>query len=295
MLWKGVLERVFDDFLRFVFPQVDEVLDLERGFQFLDKELIEIYPEAEKASSTRHVDKLVRVYEKNGAEKYVLVHVEVQGYPDKEFALRMFEYSYRVLDRYKKRMTAIAIFTGADGAGMPDRYEDEFLGTSHVYRYNTLRITDYPDQVLKDSDNPFAVVLLAAKKALLEGKIPEMELKDQKLLVAKLLYGKGFFGKEKINGILIFLNNYVRLKGKEINRIFNSELDQYTGKLHTMDILEQVKELKIEEAREEGRTEEKVNTVRILLKSTDFPVAKIADLVGMPVPFVEEVKADKKA
>jgi len=37
MLWKGLLDEVFDDFLRFVFPEVEDELDLERGFQFLDK------------------------------------------------------------------------------------------------------------------------------------------------------------------------------------------------------------------------------------------------------------------
>ncbi|HTI07928.1 MAG TPA: hypothetical protein VL832_05210 [Puia sp.] len=37
LLWKGMLEEIFDDLLRFIFPEVDQVLDMERGFQFLDK------------------------------------------------------------------------------------------------------------------------------------------------------------------------------------------------------------------------------------------------------------------
>ena len=38
-LWKGVLEDVFDDFLRFLYPDADSVFDLSRGITFLDKEL----------------------------------------------------------------------------------------------------------------------------------------------------------------------------------------------------------------------------------------------------------------
>ena len=34
-LWKSVLEEVFDDMLRFVFPDAERVFDFGRGFEFL--------------------------------------------------------------------------------------------------------------------------------------------------------------------------------------------------------------------------------------------------------------------
>ena len=52
---------------------------MERGFEFLDKELAELRPEPEKDSDTRFVDKLVKVYHRNGEEEWVLLHVEIQG------------------------------------------------------------------------------------------------------------------------------------------------------------------------------------------------------------------------
>lgn len=57
-----MLEEVFMDLLRFIDPHIDKELDLSRGVEFLDKELAEMYPEPEKKSSTRVVDKLVKVY-----------------------------------------------------------------------------------------------------------------------------------------------------------------------------------------------------------------------------------------
>ncbi|WP_460951141.1 hypothetical protein [Spirosoma daeguense] len=38
-LWKAILEDVFDDFLRFSFPNADELFYLDKGFEYLDKEL----------------------------------------------------------------------------------------------------------------------------------------------------------------------------------------------------------------------------------------------------------------
>jgi len=37
LLWKGMLEEIFDDLLRFIFPEVDQVYNMERGFEYLDK------------------------------------------------------------------------------------------------------------------------------------------------------------------------------------------------------------------------------------------------------------------
>jgi len=73
------MEVIFDDLLRFIFPEAEKIIDMDHGFDFLDKELGEIYPEPDKTSETRYVDKLVK-YSVDGREEWVLVHLEVQGY-----------------------------------------------------------------------------------------------------------------------------------------------------------------------------------------------------------------------
>ncbi|HVW59697.1 MAG TPA: hypothetical protein VHC48_06675, partial [Puia sp.] len=94
ILWKVVLEEVFDDLLRFIFPDADQVYDMERGFEFLEKELAEMYPEPDKGSDTRFADKLVKVFHRDGEEEWVLMHIEIQGdtYSRQEFSERMFRY-----------------------------------------------------------------------------------------------------------------------------------------------------------------------------------------------------------
>ncbi|TAM96844.1 MAG: hypothetical protein EPN39_12730 [Chitinophagaceae bacterium] len=46
-LWKGILENLFDDFLRFFFPDADDLFDMKKGFEFLDKELEQLFPAPE--------------------------------------------------------------------------------------------------------------------------------------------------------------------------------------------------------------------------------------------------------
>ena len=61
---------------------------------------------------SKFVDKLVKVYLKNGSEQWLLVHIEVQSDEDEEFSLRMFRYFYRIFDRHGKPVVSLAIVTG---------------------------------------------------------------------------------------------------------------------------------------------------------------------------------------
>lgn len=276
--WKGVLEEVFEDFLRFVFPNADKVLDLKKGFQFLDKELGAMYPEPDSPGQARYVDKLVKVFLRNGKERCILVHVEVQGYYDPEFSSRMFRYYYKILDRFSSPVTAIAIFSGADKKWAPPCHEDECLGTRLFYQYNTIRVIDYPDIKLEQSDNPFALVMLIVKKTVLNGGAPDEVLLKTKLHLARILLAKGLFTKPKIRAVFTFLNNYIRFEKSTTYRIFEKQLDILTEKKNTMGIVEQVIEVRTKEF------------VANLLKETRFSVTKIASLANVSEEFVVRIK-----
>jgi hypothetical protein len=219
ILWKGMIEEVFEDLLRFVFPRAERIFDLERRFEYLDKELGLLNPKPGRKSDTRFVDKLVKVYLRDGSEEWVLCHVEVQGADDKEFAKRMFKYYARIFDRFDKPLTAIAIFTEKDGKKLPSMYVRKYEGAELTYKYNTLCILDYQDRILMANRNPFTLVMLAAKKALLSGRNLDDVLLREKLAIAKLLIKRGYT-EAKTNGILSFLHNYVRFEKPETNHIF---------------------------------------------------------------------------
>ena len=290
ILWKVIMEEVFDDLLRFIMPDADQEYNMERGFEFLEKELAEMYPEPEKEPDTRFADKLIKVFNRQGEEDWILVHIEVQGDTSKrmEFTERMFRYFYRILDKHRKPVSAVAIFTGLDGKKMPDRYTYQYRRTRVLYEYHTLSILDFTDEELKESNNPFALVVLAAKTALLEEKIPEQELLERKLLIAKELLRRGYT-ERKVRAIMVFLKSYVLFEDPEMNRIFTEQVRSY-DKNNVMGTIEYVRM----EAKEEGRMEKEVSVILKLLAQPNFSDEQIADIAGVTTAFVEEVRKNKK-
>jgi len=217
ILWKAALEDLFDDFLRFFYPEADELFDLEKGFEYLDKELEQLFPPEADNYTPRFVDKLVKVFTREGYEEWILIHVEVQGYTDKDFAKRMFQYYYRILDQYNKPITAFAIFADTNKKFHPKQYEREFLGTKVLYAYNTYKIIDQDDADLEASNNPFAMAALTAKLALARPAIKDQQLFEMAYDLAKRLLNKQM-PKAKIRKGDFYFNRKERYNG--YRRIF---------------------------------------------------------------------------
>lgn len=220
-----------------------------------------------------------------------MLHVEVQGDTNERdaFAERMYTYFYRIRDRYPGRLvSALAIFTGQDGNQMPARYSYEYRGTRLTYEYPTVSILDYSDEALDTSTNPFAQVIVAARLRLKEGKIPEEELLNFKLLAARKLQEKGF-PIEKIRAIFNFLRNYVLFEKPETYRKF----DNLFGQSDKAGVMNTVEYLKME-GREEARLESATAFVENLLKGSNFTVKKIAALANVSIEFVKEIKSHLK-
>ena len=163
---KSAFEETFPDLLRFYFDQADSLFDMDKGFQFLDKELRELFPELENGSGNRFVDMLVRTYLKDGTEEWILLHIEIEGRGGNDFPHRMLQYWYRIYDRYRVDIGALAVFTGGKNQKRPGSFHKAFLGTEITYKYNVYHILDHTEQELLAMDNPFALVVLAAQKAL---------------------------------------------------------------------------------------------------------------------------------
>lgn len=306
ILLKSAFEEFFPDLLRFFFPDADKVFDMKKGFEFLDKELHELFPEAQKKSSSRFVDMLVKVYLKTGEEEWILIHIEIQGSNDESLTHRMLQYWYRIYDRYRVDITALVVFTGNKRQKRSARFHKSFMGTQITYEYNIYHILDHTEQELLAMNNPFALIVLAAQKALLMGKIPEEELAQHRLTVAKALIQSKKYNHEQIIKFLFFLKNFVYIENQEINRNFDKEVNILTGKKETMGIIETIKQITFEEGVEKGiekgrkegiekGAEQKSREfVKNMLSNTDFTIAQIASLANVTEAFVKKVKAGSK-
>ncbi len=134
-LLKGAFEENFFDFLNFVYPDAAEVLDFSRDVEFKDKELFAIIPDRERKKDKRVADLLAKLYLKDGTEKWVLLNVEIEGGNDKKFAYRLYQYHYRIRDRYNVSAATIAVFTGNKKQERPIEYKEELLGTVLSFKY----------------------------------------------------------------------------------------------------------------------------------------------------------------
>ena len=295
LLWKGVLEDLFDDFLRFFYPEADTLFDLDKSFEYLDKELEQLFPPEAGNFATRYVDKLVKVYTRGGGEEWVLVHVEVQGYTDRDFARRMYQYYSRILDRYDKPITAFAIFADTNKSFHPRYYEREFLGTRIYYSYNTYKIIDHSDAELEASNNPFAMAVLSAKLSLSRPGLKDQQLFELAYDLAKRLLAKQI-PREKIRKIMTFLRYYLRFENPEISAKFVQELSILTERTTTMGIEELLldqakKEGKLEgkkEGKEEGKLEEAKDIARAM-KNEGIPLVQVTKFTRLSVEEIEKL------
>lgn len=219
-LLKGAFEEWFIEFLRFMYPNADEIFDLSGGVTFMDKELLAIVPDRERKKGKRVADLLAKVYLKDGTEKWILVHTEIEGGSDEDFAFRIFQYHYRLLDRYGVPVETIAVFTGSKNQRKPYEYLYQGIRTSINFRYLAYHIFDHSEQDLLRMRNAFALIVLACQKATNEGKVPEQELGEQRSTIARALIESGKYDKDRIISFMHFLKNFLFIKDSEINRIF---------------------------------------------------------------------------
>ncbi|WP_221394658.1 hypothetical protein [Dyadobacter sp. NIV53] len=287
-LWKGILENVFEEFLIFFFKDASTLFSMEKGFQFLDKELEQLFPDQD-IEAPKFVDKLVKVFTKSGQEEWILVHIEVQGYDDKDFASRMFTYFYRILDKYGKPVTAIAIFTDDNKNFHPTLFEYEYLGTKTTFQFNTYKIIEQDETVLLHHENPFSIVVLTVLLALKKKKLDDEKLYNLKYSLAKNLLRKNI-PKRKVDDLLIFLQRYVTFADPKYNVKFEKEIEELTENQKSMGIREQVLDIAKKEGIEKGIEKGKMEVVKNLLTIGRFNTEEIASFAGVTQAFVLEVK-----
>lgn len=111
-------------------------------------------------------------------------------------------------------------------------------------------------------DNPFALIVLAAQKALLRDRIPEQELGEQRLTVARALIQSHKYSHEQIINFLYFLKNFIYIENPVINRNFDREIEVLTGKENAMGIIETIKKITREEAILEERKKRKLEMAK---------------------------------
>jgi len=249
--WKEVITHFFDSFLAFFFADIDEAVDWTRPPEFLDKELQQISVEAK--IRRRLADTLVKVWLRNGAEVWVLIHIEVQGRRDPDFERRMFVYYYRIFDRYDRPIVSLAVLADAVQKWRPAEFRSELFNSGVQLRFRTVKLIDYAkrSKELQADHNPFAVVVLAH----LQTQATRRKINERyaaKFQLMRLLYERGH-PAERIRQLFRFID-WIMVLPEELAQEFKRELHAYE-EARKMPYVTSIERIANEEGRQQGLQE----------------------------------------
>lgn len=299
-LWKAILEDLFDDFLRWFYTGYVHQIDFERPFEFLDQELLKIFPESQVTN--RFVDKLVKVWLRDGTDSWFLLHVEAQSYPDTGFAGRMYTYYYRLWDLHQQNITALAIFADGQPGYKPELFQMDFMGTRLEYRFQTCKIMELNIRDLERSENPFALALATAWYGIRSKNQNDAARLTFKIQLVKNLLQRQI-PRERIRRLLEFIKYYTKFDREEHYRDFEEIIHPNRGKMGIIELIqEEAKkyyekvgleagleaglEVGLEKGREEGKEEAQKAVIEKLIQK-GFTVEQVAELLDLSIAEIQ--------
>ena len=230
--WKDLLDGYFERFMAFFFPEAWKDIDWEKPHEFLNTEFQKIARDTE--TGRRLVDRLVKVWRKDGAETWVLVHVEVQGQKDSGFAERMYIYHYRIYDRYHRKVASLAVLADNSDTWRPNHFGYSMWGCEVDIKFPTVKLLDYEKEGAispSQRNNPFAIATMAHLKAnQTKGTGNARKRLNWKTELVKNLYELGYRRKEVLD-LFRFIDWIMDLPEKE-ERLFREQLVRFEEEKH---------------------------------------------------------------
>ncbi|MBD2182014.1 transposase [Planktothrix sp. FACHB-1355] len=271
--WKEVIEAYFPQFLEFFFPLAYDAIDWTRPYEFLDNELQQLEPDAEIGKCL--VDKVAKVWLLDGEEVWVLVHVEVQGRYDIEFAKRMYTYNYRLFDRHEKRVISLAVLADDRENWRPDRYGYELAGCRVSLEFPIAKLLDYEAQweTLEQTTNPFGMVVMAHLRTKATPQNPESRL-QWKLNLVRRLYDRGY-SREDVVQLFRFID-WIMVLPQELASSFKQVARSYeeASRMRYVTSIERL-------AKEEGIVEtSRENAIEILETRFGYVPSSIVEAIN---------------
>ncbi len=195
--WKLALRSFLPECLLLLFPALYAQIDWSRGVEFLNTELFSPVPAG--SSGQMHVDVLARVYFRDGTTRVVLLHIEIQAQRTEDFQLRIFVYHARVFDAFGyPDLITLAILADDDPNWRPDTFQRSLGGCELTFRYPIVKLLDFDEADLEQSENPFALIVLAHLRALRTRGNPDLMM-HEKIELLRKLNRRGYNPKQVID------------------------------------------------------------------------------------------------
>lgn len=206
------------------------------------------------------MDKLVSVYLVDGHETWLLIHIEIQGQPEAEFAERIYIYNYRIYDKYRRPVISLALLTDENRHWRPSHFGYEKFGCRISFDFPVLKLLDYQQRQdeLTNHENPFAVVVAAHLQTLATRKAPSARY-DAQLSLVKALYRRGFSRQEIIE--LFHFIDWIMILPHEMSEQFQTDLIRFEEEAR-MPYVTSIERLALQKGQQKGRQEGRQEGVR---------------------------------
>ncbi|NER53061.1 MAG: transposase [Symploca sp. SIO1A3] len=283
--WKEALESYFPEFLEFFFPKIYKKIDWQRQWEFLDKELQQVVRDAEVGR--RFVDKLVKVWRRNGQQTWVLLHVEIQGSKESVFPNRMYVYHYRLSDRYNHPIVSLAVLTDENPNWKPTTHNYSLWGCKLKFKFPIAKLLDYKGKLeqLEQSKNPFAVVTLAHLQAQATSQTPETRL-EWKLRLVKGLYNRGY-SKKDILELFRFID-WVLALPEDLKLVFKQELHAFEENKQ-MRYVTSIEQMGIKQGLQQGLQQGNIQQGQIdIIEVLEVRFGEVSDTISQQIYAIQD-------
>ena len=265
--WKEALDRYLQPFLPLCFPQVATEIDWSKPVEFLDKELQEVVRDAEQGKL--RVDKLIKVFDRNGEEEWLLLHIEIQSQTDPDLPTRIYHYNHRLADRYARTVVSLIVLADDNPNWRPDHYEAAKWGCRVRLDYPICKLLDLSaTAAIQNPGNNPAAVLIAAHLAALETKHNISGRKERRWALTRRLYESGFEKQDILE--LYRLIDWLMWLPEGLAVAFRRQVIQYEAE-KSMPYVTSTERLARAEGRQEGRQEDILDILRA--RFNDVPYA----------------------
>ena len=228
-IWKLAFKNLLPNFVKFLFRAHYEKVDWTKEVHFLDKELQTLH--VNSRPQDRIADILVMLHLKDGSTLYVFLHIEVQGYADETYGLRVHQMRYRIEDKYGANPVMLTIYTDDDPNFHPKEYFVETWGGGSLTVFNTYKVMDNHPSTYADPDDIVSLIMETVYHSTQMKKKTDETIMDLYIPIVRKLLSKGY-SKEHINLVMDFIKIHVKFGDSENYRIFEEKLidmEQYEG------------------------------------------------------------------
>ncbi len=259
--WKEGLDVFLKEFIHFFLPAVYNEIDWNKGYESQEQELREIIPGG--SANKNFVDKLFKVYRKDGEETWVYIHIEIQSQFDTNMPKRMYIYHCKLVSQQKMPLMSLIILGDENPNWRPERYQHEVLGSEVILKFQTVKLLDYKNRLedIRASKNPFGFFVIAHLKTL-ETKKNLKKRFDYKEEITKELLEEGLSHKEAVD--LFKLIDALMKLPKELEQDYIKTIRQYQEE-KKMAFIAPFEELAMEKGRQEGSITEAQSSLTDIL------------------------------